>query len=271
MMIFERIKKSLKEKYIFLIIMLLMSGLMIWDYYNDGIIKLNIILFSIFVVISTAVFFWKSALRKVILILSILILGFYMGKSLSPVTIIKNVFTDFRPEFLFVLIIPLVLALLIGRLYCGYICPFGAIQEILFIKKFKIKIPERINKILSYIKYIILILLIVTLLIDDSIISFAKNSSGIGGSGGLIKYLLIGLMLAFTVVLYRPFCRYFCPLGALLGLVSKFSSYKINPPNCNNCGKCNFYCKSRAMHNGNIDKKECILCRECVNNCAQIK
>lgn len=174
-------------------------------------------------------------------------------------------------------------ALLLGRSFCGNICPFGALQEFigLFNPK-KIKIPKRLDSPLRYLKYVILVISLfmawttATLWISpyDPWAAFAHVFTG---EDLFNEYAVGTLILIFTVVasvfISRFFCKYLCPAGAFLGIIAKVSPFKVerNPITCINCGKCNASCPMDIdiQSGSKVTSAECIHCAICVNECPQ--
>lgn len=194
------------------------------------------------------------------------------------------------PYYIFGII--LLYGIILGRTICGFLCPFGLIQDLLF----KIKTPKlrksRVTKVLSLLKYVILVLLVVVLPLiyafkDTPLPAFCKYicpAGTLGGAIGLLinsandglyamlgplftwKFVLLVIFIAACVFIYRFFCRFFCPLGALYGLFNKISilGIRLEKPKCTDCGRCISTCK---MDITTVGDKECISCGECVSVC----
>ncbi len=183
----------------------------------------------------------------------------------------------------FVLFIGVTLAtLLTGRVFCGWICPLGAVNEFvsagsrkLGIKK--IKLPPAVDKYLRYLKYVILLLIIyttwklgtLTFRDYDPWAAWMHLSAGWSEFGYGTAVLFATLFAG--VFIERFWCRYLCPLGAFLAFVSKFSMVKVyrDQSPCINCGKCAVACpvgltpdKDTIQGNG-----ECITCGRCYSAC----
>ena len=186
----------------------------------------------------------------------------------------------------------LLYGLLFARWICGFLCPFGLIQELLH----KIKTPKlkknRFTRVLSYLKYVILALFVVIfplmyMLKDMPLPGFCKYicpAGTLGGAIGLLshpdnadmfgmlgplftwKFLLLVFFVVGSVFIYRFFCRFFCPLGALYGLFNKISfvGVDLNRSKCIDCGLCVGKCKMDIRHVGD---QECISCGECMKVC----
>lgn len=185
----------------------------------------------------------------------------------------------------------LAFGVLLGRFICGWLCPFGLLQE--FIHKLpspKLKLP----KIFTYIKYIILIVFVILLPI------VATNYMGMGKPafcqyicpagtleggisllsthpelrqtiGGLffLKIFILILTMIGCILIYRFFCKILCPLGAIYGLMNKISIYhlEIDKHKCVNCGKCKNICKMEVDPIKAPNSAECIRCGECAKAC----
>ncbi|MBO5270416.1 MAG: 4Fe-4S binding protein [Clostridia bacterium] len=188
----------------------------------------------------------------------------------------------------------LLYGLLFGRWICGFLCPFGLVQELLH----KIKTPKlkkgRLTRILSYFKYVILVVFVILLpliyaadALDFPLPAFCKYicpSGTLLGAGGLLanetndymfgmlgplftwKFCLLVLFIVGSVFAYRFFCRFFCPLGALYGFFNKISllGMKVDRASCTDCGLCVGKCGMDIRHVGD---HECISCGDCVSVC----
>ncbi len=182
-----------------------------------------------------------------------------------------------------------------GRLICGFMCPFGLIQELLY----KIPFPKKLRKlpgekILRWLRYPILLLFVILLpmfVIDITGLGepwFCKYICPAGTLEGGIPLVLaneglravVGFLyawklaiLAVTIVLsalmYRPFCRYICPLGAIYGLFNKFSLYRfrIDKDKCTACGKCQRTCGLDIPVWQKPNSVDCIRCGDCKAAC----
>ena len=237
---------ALNKKQYFLLVFAFLAIILLFILIMTETVELNLVLFFIFILGSVWVFLWRRSWRKRVLIFSIVILGSVMGKTLSPIKIIENTFIQFNLESFLIFMVLLFLSLAFGRLYCNYLCPFGAVQEILFIKKLKLKIPGKILKRLSYVKYFVLVYIMTSLLFDKSIISMSNIWVEFGVNESIVKYVLMGMAILIIISIYRPFCRFFCPLGALLGLISRFNLYRLIPQDCNQYGYCRDDCKIKS-------------------------
>ena len=183
----------------------------------------------------------------------------------------------------------------LGRAACGLLCPFGLVQDLLHkIPVRKVRIPKTIVRPARYVKYGILLTLVILLP------AFAPTETGIappyfcqyicpaGTLGGGIPLLLANpslrqaagalfqwkaLALAAVViastVIHRPFCKYLCPLGAFYALFNRFSFYQmhLDKSKCVGCGKCERSCPMDVEVTKNISSPECIRCGKCRSVC----
>ncbi|MDO4966287.1 MAG: 4Fe-4S binding protein [Lachnospiraceae bacterium] len=184
-----------------------------------------------------------------------------------------------------------------GRFICGFMCPFGLVQDLLY----KIPIMDKKkcikgHKILKNVRYIILILFVILLP------TFFVNAAGGGNpwfceyicpSGTLfgaipllivnkslrallrwrffLKISILCLIVIISIKYYRPFCKYLCPLGLIYGWFNKFSFVRISydKDKCNNCGACNNACKMGIDVKNNPNSCDCIRCFDCVHSCKE--
>lgn len=209
-----------------------------------------------------------------------------------PLGSLQGSFSADRSTLFYVGGILLLYCLMFGRLICGWLCPFGLIQELLY----KIKTPKLkkgpVTRILSYLKYVILVVFVFIIPIayafkDTPLPGFCKYicpAGTIEGGLGLLsnavnesyfamlgpiftwKFLVMVSIVVACIFAFRAFCRFICPLGALYGLFNKISIFgvKVDNSKCINCDKCIRHCKMDVHHVGD---QECISCGECMDVC----
>ena len=213
----------------------------------------------------------SNMIRLGVLAFSLALLGFVKGGCPCPigaVQIIPVLLLDMKIYigWILLLLIPIIATLIFGRIYCGWICPFGALQELIgLINKRKIKPPSSLN----YIKLLSLAVFIgLSISIGDEVfreydpfkalfnLSFTETTLA----------LLIIVVLA-SILIGRPFCKYICPLGAILMLVDKVSILRIRRDSklCINCSLCRRICPYNT--DSGTGKGECILCLKCITKC----
>lgn len=193
---------------------------------------------------------------------------------------------------MYVLGILMLFGLTLGRTICGFLCPVGLLQEWLH----KIPTPKlgkgRVTRVLSWLKYIILAVFVVIIplwyaLQRYPVPAFCKYICPVGtfeGAVGLLsnpvnedKFSMLGILftrkfviliaiVVACVFVYRAFCRFLCPLGAIYGLFAKvaFIGVKVDVPKCTDCGRCVGHCRMDVKRVGD---HECIHCGECIDVC----
>lgn len=185
------------------------------------------------------------------------------------IALIKNTFTldtMLVPILTLVAVIPI--TMLWGRFFCGYLCAFGSMQELLnyIAKKLKIKqinINYKLDKYLKYIKYIIIVLLIILWILNITIDTINPwNIFGIYSSykgwTDLSAFISIGgfillLIIISSLFIERIFCRYLCPLGGVFTIISKLRLFNIKK-DLNKCIDCNL-CSKKCPMNIDVNKE----------------
>ncbi len=191
------------------------------------------------------------------------------------------------PAYIFGILI--MFGLIFGRTICGYLCPMGLIQDLLHkIKTPKVK-KSKVTRVLSYFKYVLLIVFVVAIpvMYQTGVPAFCKyicpsgtllggimllinpnNANQFSALGPLFtwKFVVLVLIIVGSVFIYRIFCRFLCPLGAIYGFFSKVAllGIKLDKDKCTNCGLCISACKMDIKHVGD---HECIQCGECISVC----
>ena len=191
----------------------------------------------------------------------------------------------------YVLGILAIFGIMLGRTICGFLCPVGLCQELVY----KVRTPKlkknRVTRIFSYFKYVILALTIALPIIfgalgssvpafckyicpagtfEGAVLLLANPNSGISFSelGWLFtwKFSLAIALIVASVFIFRFFCRFICPLGAIYGFFNRYAliGVKVNDDSCINCGLCIKHCKMDTKHVGD---HECINCGECISVC----
>ena len=177
----------------------------------------------------------------------------------------------------------------LGRGVCGLLCPFGFFQELLHLVPVlpkKNRFPG--DKWLRYLKYIVLIVLVIALPLFYTLTPFfckylcpSGTVSGIllAARDGMVRTQLGGIFLwkawilllivIACLVIWRPFCKYLCPLGAIYGLFNKFALYRmdLDEEKCVHCGKCARACRMCVNPSKAPNSPECVRCGDCVKAC----
>ena len=185
----------------------------------------------------------------------------------------------------------------LGRFVCGFLCPFGLIQDLLFkipfVKKIRRLPGEKLLRWLRFVFLGVFVILLPMFVIDITGLGepwFCKwicpvgtleggiplvilNKAMRGAAGFLFRWKVAILLVTLisAIIIYRPFCRYICPLGAIYGLFNKFSFYRfeVNNNKCVQCGICQKQCKFDIPVWKNPNSIDCIRCGDCKINCPE--
>ena len=187
----------------------------------------------------------------------------------------------------------ILLGVLLGRFICGFLCPFGWFQDLLHKIPGK-KLSTAKLKPLRYLKYVILVVFVILLpaFVTNSLgmgdpffckyicpqgvlegaIPLALANSGIRAALGHLftfKFTILALFIILSILFYRPFCKWICPLGAIYSLFNKVSFLKIQVDHekCVGCQKCSRVCKMDVNVVDTPNHPECIRCGECMKAC----
>ena len=182
----------------------------------------------------------------------------------------------------------LLFGVLLGRLVCGFLCPFGLLQDLLArIPLPKAKVPKRLDKPLRYLKYVVLILLVVlaVLLSEPTFCKYlcpaglleaglplTSLNPQLAGMRGSLFYVKLGVLVTIVLLslpIFRPFCKYLCPLGAFYGLFNGVGFYRLRvaEKKCVRCGQCLNACPMDVDVTNHPNSPECIRCGRCVDAC----
>lgn len=181
---------------------------------------------------------------------------------------------------------------LVGRMPCGWLCPFGLFQELVH----KIPSPKlRIPGFMRYFRYVflgVMVILLPLLLVDDfgfgetwfckwvcpagtleagiPLVLLNADLRGLVGFMFAWKMVLLGLFLVWMVFSMRPFCRTVCPLGAIFGLFNKASLFRmeVDEDKCTRCDLCRKTCPVNVKFYETPNSPDCIRCLKCSDACA---
>lgn len=237
--------------------------------------SLDIVLFSAFAALALTSFFRKSlGLKYVTLVAAVAYLGIYKSQLLSIVNLF-GVMSGNLPIFKYNLGwyvfagFTVVSTVLWGRLYCGRICAYGALTQLLdpiVPPRFRYDVPLRIERHANKIKYGILgaVVLYFLLTRDMSIYRYVEPFWMFTGHATTSLWIALGVLLVATVFVRNLYCRFLCPLGAALGLLSKLTIFGIKRwSECNSCKLCEKTCHWGAIQGPKIIMAECVRCDDC--------
>lgn len=192
-----------------------------------------------------------------------------------------------HPAAVVTFVTAIVLSLLLRRAFCSWICPVGTISEWLWKIGFNKlernwRPPRLLDLGLRGLKYLLLGYFLITAIAwslpmlqgflgssyhavsDVKLLQLFRSPSG-------VMLAVTGLLLALSILLRNPFCRFLCPYGALLGLIALASPLAVqrDPEKCVSCGVCSQVCPSRidVMHATRVNDPECLGCWRCISHC----
>ena len=207
-----------------------------------------------------------------------------------PIGALQNGLSGYRFRLpYYVLGLLLFFGALLGRAVCGFLCPFGLFQDLLH----KIPFPKKIktfrgDRALRKVKYGVLALLVVILPICVKLTPvFCKYLCPSGTLAGILlalgdnslfrvmgsrfawKASILGALSLLSLAVYRPFCKYLCPLGAVYAPFNRISplGLKLDRGKCVTCGRCAGGCPMGVDPSRSPDHSECIRCGRCVPAC----
>jgi len=234
----------------------------------------------------------KRRTRNGVVLLSVATIayfGFYRRGCICPIGSIQNVTASLvDPHYLMsfgviaFFFLPLAAALLVGRVFCGGVCPLGAVQDLVLVKP--VQVPERLDRALRWLPYVYLVLAVIfagwglhgtwfgwhvnigrrfIICEWDPFISLFRISGSfqmltLGGS-----FILLGMFVG------RPYCRWLCPYGGLLAIGSRVSwrNVSITPDREVDCGLCANACPFGAIEHHRAHRGNCVGCARCYESC----
>lgn len=213
-----------------------------------------------------------------------------------PIGSLQSVLADRNYKFSFYVVGFLIfVGAIFGRFVCGWLCPFGLVQDLLY----KIPFPKKLKKLpgdkwLKYLKYVILVGFVIvlpltvldivgqgqpwfckyicpsgTLFAGIPLIAANKPLQAVLGWLFTWKTAILVVLIVLSVFVYRPFCRYLCPLGAVYGLFNPiaFMRFKVDEEKCTHCSVCQKSCKFDIPVYEKPNSVECIRCGDCKISC----
>lgn len=180
----------------------------------------------------------------------------------------------------------------LGRLACGLLCPFGLVQDLLHhIPVPKMTVPPALDRPARWLKYGILLVFVLLLpafvagITPPYFCEYICPAGTLGGGVPLLltnpplrelagalftwKALVLAAVVLLSMLVHRPFCRYLCPLGAFYALFQRFSFYQMSleRDKCVDCTRCEKACPMAVEVTKQINSAECIRCGRCKYVC----
>jgi polyferredoxin len=237
--------------------------------------RTELLLFGVFAALVLVGFFRKSEkLKYATLIASVAYLGVYKSQLIS----IVNVFglltwnlpiVQYSLGWYFFAIFTVVTTVLWGRLYCGRVCAFGAMTQLMdriLPARLRVTVPRRLEQRASYIKFGILGAVVLYFLAtrDITIYRYVEPFWMFTFQETMPLWIALGVLLLATVFIRNLYCRFFCPVGAFLGLMSHLTVFRIKRwSECSTCKICEKTCEWGAIRGPNIIATECVRCDDC--------
>jgi polyferredoxin len=217
----------------------------------------------------------REAVRWASLAATLIVVGYIDGTFLSVSHITSGIWSGvdvYLRDLPLLLIVgfTLVTTLLWGRVFCGFLCPFGALQDLIdrvVPKRFKRALPQRVHDRALWVKYGLLAVIVLPALAGSqrSLYQYFEPFGTVFflSPSPLFWSIAVAFLLA-SVIIPRFYCRYACPLGAALALGSLLSLRRIGRvEQCNHCKVCEQKCPTGAIRGPEIDFKECVRCNTC--------
>ncbi|MBT3275584.1 MAG: 4Fe-4S binding protein, partial [Spirochaetales bacterium] len=173
------------------------------------------------------------------------------------------------------------LAVVLGPVFCGWVCPMGSIQEWfgklgkrLFGKKYNRFIPYKYDKYLRYLRYLVLAWVVYMTAATATLVFAALDPYYTlfhlwSGEVAITGIIILAVVLVLSLFVERPFCKYACPYGALIGVFNLFRIFKIkrNDTTCIDCKACDKACPMNipVSTSGVVRDHQCISCMKCTS------
>jgi polyferredoxin len=236
---------------------------------------LDLALLVAFVALALVSFFRKSVrLKYVTFAAAVGYMGFVKSRLVSVVDLFAVADLNlpvFKYNLAWYLLSFFVLAstVLWGRLYCGRICAFGALTQLMDTvvpRRLRVEVPVKLEQRANWIKYGLLVAVLAYFVAtrDVSVYRYVEPFWMFGLFGTTPMWIGLAVLLVATVFVRNLYCRFLCPVGALLGVISKLTVFKIKRwSECNTCKICEKTCEWGAIRGPKIIESECVRCDDC--------
>lgn len=235
----------------------------------------DLVLFSAFIVLALVSFMRKSIpLKYVTLVAAVGFFGLY-SSSLVSITNVLGTLTGTVPlhieslAFSGLVLFTVVSTILWGRVYCGRICAFGALTQLIDAivpKRFQLEVPATLERRAGYIKYAILFGAIGAYLLthENAFYRYIEPFWMFSFEASTVLWAGLAILLIASIFIRNLYCRFLCPLGAALGLLSSLTIFRIKRwSECSTCQLCEKKCEWGAIRQRRIVMTECVRCDEC--------
>ena len=235
----------------------------------------DLLSFAAFIALALVSFFRKSVrLKYVALVAAVLYLGFAKSQLISIVNVFALLEWNlpiFRYSLAWYLLAVFTVAstVLWGRLYCGRMCAFGALTQLMdatLPASWRREPPAWLERRAAFVKYGILAAAILYFVVthDRFVYRYIEPFWMFGFHGSTVMWIGLGALLTATIFVRNLYCRYLCPVGAALGIISNLTVFRIKRwKECNTCKICEKACEWGAIRGPKIVKSECVRCDDC--------
>ncbi|HEX3646509.1 MAG TPA: 4Fe-4S binding protein [Vicinamibacterales bacterium] len=245
----------------------------------------DLTLLAAFITLALISFFRKSVPLKYVTLVAAV--G-YLGFTKSTLVSVSDVFrlTDLSmPEFKYSVVwyafmtFVLVTTVLWGRVYCGRVCAFGAMTQLLdpvIPRRMRFEVPVRVEKYANLVKYGVLAVVLVYYIVTHDValqVRYVEPFWMFGLIGtpamwaglGVAMWAGLGVLLVATLFVRNLYCRFLCPVGAALGIIAQATTvFRIKRwSECKSCKICEKTCEWGAIRGPLIVKSECVRCDDC--------
>ena len=213
-------------------------------------------------------------LKYATLVASVAYMGFYKSSLISITDVFRLMQADlplFRSTLTWYLLagVTVVTTVLFGRFYCGRVCAFGALTQLMdavLPARLRFEVPRAIELRAAWIKFALLGSVLVYFLVtkDITIYRFVEPFWMFTLVGTTPMWIGVGVLLVASVFVRNAYCRFLCPVGATLGIISNLTIFKIKRwSECSTCRLCQKTCEWGAIQGGKILVTECVRCDDC--------
>jgi polyferredoxin len=225
-------------------------------------------------VVLTSFFRKSTRLKYAALVFAVGYMGFMKSHLISVVDIFGVIAGDlpvvkYNISYYIFGVFVLVSTVLWGRLYCGRICAFGALTQLMdaiLPSKLRVNVPKAIERRAAWIKYGLLAFVVVYFIATRNLLvyQYVEPFWMFSLFGTTAMWIGLGTLLVATVFVRNLYCRFLCPVGALLGVISNLTVFKIKRwSECKTCKICEKTCEWGAIRGPLIVKTECVRCDDC--------
>jgi NosR/NirI family nitrous oxide reductase transcriptional regulator len=237
--------------------------------------SLDLVFLAAFLALTLVSFFRKSVrLKYVTLVFAVAYMGFFKSHLISVVDVFGAIdrnlpIAKYNISYYALGIFVVVSTVLWGRVYCGRVCAFGAMTQLMdaiLPRKLRVDPPPAIERRAAWIKYGLLgaVLLYYVATRDLLVYRYVEPFWMFGLFGSTMMWTGLAFLILATVFVRNLYCRFLCPVGALLGIISNVTLFQIKRwSECRTCKICEKACEWGAIQGPKIIKSECVRCDDC--------